>query len=64
MQNPFVVVMDLFHFLSLFTGLLMLSTQLVFNYHILKSKQTDGASQCGVAWRSELSLNVSKIVLR
>lgn len=44
MQKPFVVLMDLFHFLSLFTEPLMLSTQLVFNYHILKGKQTDGAS--------------------
>lgn len=64
MQKPFVVLMDLFQFLSLFTEPLMLSTQLVFNYHILKGKQTDGASQCGVAWRSELSINVSKIVVR
>lgn len=32
-------------FLSLFTGLLMLSTQLVLNYHIFKGKQTDEASQ-------------------
>lgn len=44
MQKPFVVLMDLFQFLSLFTEPLMLSTQLVFNYHILKGKQTDGAS--------------------
>ena len=35
-------------FLSLFTGLLMLSTQLVLNYHIFKGKQTDEASQNAV----------------